>query len=325
MKFRNVLLLALTGLASIATVAKAQDTAYPNRIINIVSPFPAGGMNDVVSRIVGERLNDLWKQPVVIDNRAGANGGIGAVAVSRAPGDGYMLLMANGATHGSNPALYPKLGYDAIKDFKAVANVTSSPIVLVVSPNSPLKTVDDLIKFAKANPDKVSFGSSGVGSTGHITGESFNKAAGIKALHIPYRGDTPAVTDVMSGNITMAFITYGSIISQLEGGSVRALAKATDEKSTILPNIPTMTKLGYKDMIFATWFAIMAPAGTPDDVVSKLNTGIRDLLRDPSVVDRLAKLGAEPQIASPKETAAFVDGEIDRMGRLVKDLQISLN
>jgi tripartite-type tricarboxylate transporter receptor subunit TctC len=233
--------------------------------------------------------------------------------------------MANGATHGSNPALYPKLGYDAIKDFKAVANVTSSPIVLIVNPNSPLKSVDDLIKFAKANPDKVSYGSSGVGSTGHITGESFNKATGIKALHIPYRGDTPAATDVMSGQITMAFVTYGSIIGQLEGGSVRALAKATNEKSIILPNVPTMAKLGYKDMIFATWFAIMAPAGTPDDVVSKLNAGVRDLLSDPSVVDRLAKLGAEPQIASPQETSAFVDGEIERMGRLVKDLQISLN
>jgi tripartite-type tricarboxylate transporter receptor subunit TctC len=318
-------MLALTCLASIATAATAQDTSYPNRIVSIVSPFPAGGMNDIVSRIVGERLNELWKQPVVIDNRAGANGGIGAVAVSRAPGDGYTLLMANGATHGSNPALYPKLGYDAIKDFKAVANVTSSPIVLIVNPNSPLKSVDDLIKFAKANPDKVNYGSSGVGSTGHITGESFNKAAGIKALHIPYRGDTPAATDVMSGQITMAFVTYGSIIGQLEGGSVRALAKATNEKSIILPNVPTMAKLGYKDMIFATWFAIMAPAGTPDDVVSKLNTGVRDLLSDPSVVDRLAKLGAEPQIASPKETSAFVDGEIERMGRLVKDLQISLN
>jgi tripartite-type tricarboxylate transporter receptor subunit TctC len=318
-------MLALTCLASIATAATAQDTSYPNRIVSIVSPFPAGGMNDIVSRIVGERLNELWKQPVVIDNRAGANGGIGAVAVSRAPGDGYTLLMANGATHGSNPALYPKLGYDAIKDFKAVANVTSSPIVLIVNPNSPLKSVDDLIKFAKANPDKVNYGSSGVGSTGHITGESFNKAAGIKALHIPYRGDTPAATDVMSGQITMAFVTYGSIIGQLEGGSVRALAKATNEKSIILPNVPTMAKLGYKDMIFATWFAIMAPAGTPDDVVSKLNTGVRDLLSDPSVVDRLAKLGAEPQIASPQETSTFVDGEIERMGRLVKDLQISLN
>jgi tripartite-type tricarboxylate transporter receptor subunit TctC len=325
MKFRNVTMLALTCLASIATAATAQDTSYPNRIVSIVSPFPAGGMNDIVSRIVGERLNELWKQPVVIDNRAGANGGIGAVAVSRAPGDGYTLLMANGATHGSNPALYPKLGYDAIKDFKAVANVTSSPIVLIVNPNSPLKSVDDLIKFAKANPDKVNYGSSGVGSTGHITGESFNKAAGIKALHIPYRGDTPAATDVMSGQITMAFVTYGSIIGQLEGGSVRALAKATNEKSIILPNVPTMAKLGYKDMIFATWFAIMAPAGTPDDVVSKLNTGVRDLLSDPSVVDRLAKLGAEPQIASPQETSTFVDGEIERMGRLVKDLQISLN
>jgi tripartite-type tricarboxylate transporter receptor subunit TctC len=325
MRRQNVWWLALVCAASFGATAKAQNTNYPDHNITIVSPFPAGGMNDVVSRIVGERLNEFWKQSVIVDNRAGANGGIGAAAVARAPGDGYTLLMANGATHGSNPALYPNLGYDPIRDFKAVANVTSSPLVMIVKPDSPFKTVADLVKFAKEYPSKSTFGSSGIGSTGQLTGESFNKAAGINALHVPYRGDSPAVTDVMSGNITMAFITYGSIIGQLEGGAVRALAKATNEKSSILPNTPTMASLGYRDVVFATWFAIMAPAGTPDAVVTKLNSGVRELLSDRAVVDRLAKLGAEPQISSPEETAAFVDGEIDRLGRLVKELKLTTN
>lgn len=319
--------IAACAIIAAALPAHAQDAAanYPNRIVSLVSPYPAGGMNDVVSRIVGERLAATWKATVVVDNKAGANGNIGAAYAARSPADGYTLLMANGATHGANPALYTNLDYDAVKDFKGVSNVTSSPIVLIVNPKSPFKTVKDLVEYAKANPGKVTFGSSGVGSTGHLAGESFNKAAGISAVHVPYRGDSPAITDVMTDTITMSFITYGSVLSQLEGGAVRALAKATNEKSSILPDVPSFISLDYKDFVFATWFSIVTPAGTPDPIVNKLSSGIQEALRQKPVIDRLLVLGAEPQPSSPAEADKFIRDQIDRTGRMVKELGIAIN
>lgn len=320
---------AIAACALLVTTlqAHAQDTAanYPNRTITIVSPFPAGGMNDVVSRIIGERLNSAWKHPVVIDNKAGANGNIGAAFVARAAPDGYTLLMANGATHGANPALYPNLGYDAIKDFKAVSNVTSSPIVLIVNPKSPFKTLNDLVEYAKANPGKLTFGSSGVGGTGHLSGESLNKAAGIKTIHVPYRGDSPAITGVMTDTVTMAFVTYGSVLSQLGGGAVRALAKATDKNSIILPDVPSFDSLGYKNFVFATWFSVVVPAGTPDPIIEKLSKGIQDALHEKPVIDRLLVLGAEPQPSSPAKASEFIHNQVDHLGRLVKELGITIN
>lgn len=325
MNFRTVAAACAFFLAALPACAEDAAERYPGRAITIVSPYPAGGMNDIVSRIVAEGLNSDWKQPVVVDNRSGANGNIGAAAVAHATGDGYTLLMANGATHGANPALYANLGYDAIKDFKAVANITSSPIVLIVNPKSPFKTVEDLVRYAKENPGKVTFGSSGTGGTGHISGASFSKLTGINAVHIPYRGDTPAITDVMSGNITMAFITYGSVLSQLNAGAVRALAKATDKTSAILPDVPSLDSLGYKNFVFATWFSVVAPAGTPDPVINKLSGAIQDVLRQKTVVDRLLVLGAEPQGSGPAEAERFIHSEIERAGRLVRDLGIAIN
>lgn len=318
-------LIASAVLLTGASAAAAQTaTDFPNRTITIVSPFPAGGMNDIVSRMVAERLG-VWKQSAIVENKGGANGGIGATAVARSPADGHTLLMANGATHGSNLALYSNLGYHPITDFRAVGNVTSSPVLLVVSPKSSFNSVADVVKYAKDNPGKVTWGSSGTGSTGHLSGEILKKAAGIEATHVAYRGDTPALTDVLSGNITMALITYGSVLGLVESGDLRVLAKATDKNSTILPKVSTMEELGFKDFVFSTWFALVTPAGTPDSTVKKINDEVRTMLTEKTTVAKLATLGAEPQISTPQQADTFIKAQVDRIGTLVKELGLKVN
>lgn len=305
-----------------APSASAQGTTeFPTRTITIVSPFLPGGMNDVVSRMVAERLGKLG-QHAIVENKPGANGTVGAVAVKNAPADGHTMLMGNGATHGTNLALYPNLPYHPIEDFTAVGNVTSSPILLVVKSDSPFNSVADLIKFAKENPGKVTWGTSGTGSTGHLAGEIFKRAAVIDATHVPYRGDTPAVTDVLSGNITMGIITYGSVLGLVQSGTLRVLAKATAKGSTVLPNVPSMEDLGYKGFVFSTWFALVAPANSPKVAVKKINDELRNILRDPAVVSKLATLGAEPNISTPEETETYIKGQVERLGAIVRELNL---
>ena len=311
---------AIAAALLTALPAGAQD--YPSKTIRVISPFSAGGTNDYLSRAVARKLELAFGKPVVVENRTGANGMIGADYVAKNPGDPYLLFMGNGATHGSNSTLYPKIPYDAVRDFTPVAMVAVVPLVLIVSSALPIKSVAELLAYAKAHPGSMSFGSSGSGSTGHITGEKFRQITGIDAVHVPYKGDAPAVTDVLAGQLPLSFISITSVISHLNSGRMRILAVANAKRSPSIPDVPTFAEAGVKDMEFATWYAIMAPAGIPKDIVNKLNHEISTALDSPDMKQGFATQGAEPTKYTPEELGAFVKSQLARYARMIKELAI---
>ena len=300
----------------------AQTSDYPSKTIKVISPFSAGGTNDFLSRAIARKLETSLGKSVIVENRTGANGMIGADFVAKNPGDAYLLFMGNGATHGSNSTLYPKIPYDAVKDFTPVGMVAVVPLVLIVSSSLPIKSIPELLAYAKAHPGSMSFGSSGLGSTGHITGEKFKQLTGIDAVHVPYKGDAPAVTDVLAGQLPLAYISITSVISHLNSGRMRILAVANAKRSPSIPDVPTFAEAGVKEMEFATWYAIMAPAGIPKDVVSRLNKEISAALDSPDMKQSFATQGAEPTKYTPEELGAFVKSQLARYARMIKELAI---
>jgi tripartite-type tricarboxylate transporter receptor subunit TctC len=257
-----------------------------------------------------------------VDNRAGANGIVGADVVAKSPADGYTLLMGNGATHGVNTTLYSNLPYDAIKDFTPVAMVGSVPIVLIASVSMPFKTIPELIAYSKANPGKLSFGTSGQGGTAHIAGEKFKLATGVDAIHVPYKGDSPALTDVLAGQIPLSFISVTSVLPHLKSGRMRILAVANAKRGATIPDVPTFAEAGVKEMEFSTWFAVVAPAGTPKDVVARLNQEISKAVLSPELKEKFLTQGAEPAASTPEELDAFIKSEIAKLGKIIRHLGI---
>ncbi len=312
---------ALFGTQAVNPTA-ALGQAYPSKVTKVISPFSAGGTNDYLSRAIARKLEAALGQPFVVENRTGANGMIGADLVAKSPGDPYLLFMGNGATHGANVTLYPKITYDAIKDFTPVAMVGVVPIVLIVSSALPINSIQELTAYAKANPRALSFGSSGLGGTGHITGEKFKQVTGLDIAHVPYRGDAPAVTDVLAGQIPLAFISITSVISQMKSGRMRVLALASAKRSPSIPDVPTFAEAGVKEMEFATWYAIMAPAGIPKDALAILSAEITKAVKSPDMQQAFATQGADPTTATPDELGAFVKSEIAKYGKAIKELGI---
>lgn len=306
----------------IANPATAQGQAYPSKVTRVISCFAAGGTNDLLSRAMARKLEVALGQPFVVENRTGANGMIGADFVAKNPGDSYLLLMGNGATHGSNPTLYPTIPYDAVKDFTPVGMVGVVPIVLIVNTSLPINSISELAAYTKAHPGAMSYGSSGVGGTAHIAGEKFKRMTKLDITHAPYRGDAPAVTDVLAGQIPMAFVSITSIISQLKSGRLRVLAVANAKRSSSVPDVPTFAEAGIKEMEFSTWFALMAPAGIPKDVVTRLNTEITKAVKSPEMQQTFASQGTDPATATPEELNAFVKSELVKYGKAIKDLGI---
>jgi tripartite-type tricarboxylate transporter receptor subunit TctC len=314
---------AATLLGALAAMPVAAQTSdYPSKTIKVISPFSAGGTNDYLSRAIARKLELAFGKPVVVENRTGANGMIGADFVAKNPGDAYLLFMGNGATHGSNSTLYPKITYDAVKDFTPVGMVAVVPLVLIVSSSLPVKSIPELLAYAKAHPGSMSFGSSGLGSTGHITGEKFKQLTGVDAVHVPYKGDAPAVTDVLAGQLPLAFISITSVISHLNSGRMRILAVANAKRSPSIPDVPTFAEAGVREMEFATWYAIMAPAGIPKDIVNRLNQEISSALDSPDMKQGFATQGAEPTKFTPEELGAFVKSQLARYARMIKELGI---
>jgi tripartite-type tricarboxylate transporter receptor subunit TctC len=317
----NTLRAASAALAAITfawTAPAAAQPSYPAKAIRYVVPFPAGGPLDIVARAIGMELNKAWNQPVIIDNRPGAGGNIGADLVAKSPADGYTILMGAVSTHAINVALYSKLPYDPVKDFAPVTLITSVPNVLVLHPSVPAHTVKELIALAKARPGQLNFASGSTGSAGHLAGELFKSMAGVEMTHIPYKGAAPAVIDLIAGHVTLMFDNLSSALPNIKAARVRALAVTTLKRSPLLPQLPTISESGLRGFDVSTWFGIFAPAGTPPDIVARLNAEVARILHTPEMRERLAALGAEPIGNKPEEFAAFIKTEIPKYAQVVK-------
>ena len=312
------LLFPATALLTATAAAQTPAPAFPTKAIRFVVPFPAGGPLDISARAIGQKLTEAWGQPVVIDNRPGAGGNIGAEFVAKAVPDGYTILMGAVSTHAINPWLYAKMPYDPVRDFVPVSLVTQVPNVLIVHPSVPVKTVKELVALAKARPGQLNYASGSTGSAGHLAGELFNVMAGVKTVHIPYKGAPAAMIDLMAGQVSFMFDNLASALPNIRAGRVRALAVTTLARSPLLPALPTMSEAGLKGFDVSTWFGIFAPGDTPRAIADRLNAGIVAALKAPDVRERLAAMGAEPKPDTPEQFAAFVKAELAKYEKVVK-------
>jgi tripartite-type tricarboxylate transporter receptor subunit TctC len=312
-----VCLLASTALAMPAAQA-ADAAAFPSHPVKLVVPFPAGGPLDAVGRAIAQRLTDAWGQSVVVDNRPGAGGNIGADLVAKSPPDGYTVVMGALSTHAVNPSLYSTMPYDAVKDFAPITLVAITPNVLVVNSDLPVHSVQELIAYAKAHPGKLSFGSGSNGSAGHLAGELFKVDTGVDMVHVPYRGAAPAMQALLAGDTQLMFDNLASAMAQVKAGKLRALAVTTAKRSSLVPDLPTMTEAGLKDFDISTWFGLLAPAGTPQPIVAKWNAEVTRILDAPDMRERLALQGAEAAPTTPDAFARFIAAEVPKYARIVK-------
>jgi tripartite-type tricarboxylate transporter receptor subunit TctC len=291
---------------------------YPSKPIRFVVPYPAGGPLDTVARLLGQRVSESVKQPVIVDNKPGAGGNIGADAVAKSAPDGYTILMGAVATHAINPTLYASMPYDAARDFTPVTQVASTPNVLVVNPSVPATNVREFIAYGRANPGKLNFGSGSTGSAGHLAGELFKTMAGIDMTHVPYKGAAPAMNDLVGGQIHLMFDNLASSLAQVRAGRIRALAVTTSRRSALAPDLPTVIESGLPGFDISTWFGIFVPAGTPRDVVDRLHGEFTRALAQPDVREKMVNLGAEPVGNRPEEFAAFIRGEAEKYAQVIR-------
>jgi tripartite-type tricarboxylate transporter receptor subunit TctC len=313
----RLILYALAAL-TLALQGGALAGAFPDRPVHIVVPFPAGGSNDVIARLLGAKLSESWNQTVIIDNRAGAGGNIGAEYVARSAPDGLTLLLTAPGPLAVNQSLYAHLQFNPIEDFAPVALVASVPIVLAVNPSVKAKTVAELIALAKAAPGKLNFGSSGYGSTNHLAGELLKTLAGIDIVHVPYRGAAPAMNDLVAGQIPMMFDNMPAIRPQVQGGTIRAIAIAGTSRSPLFPDLPTMVEAGVPGFEASSWFGLVAPAKTPPVVVQALTDAVTRVLRDPDIAKKLADIGAEPGSLAGNAFGTFLHAETEKWGKVIK-------
>jgi tripartite-type tricarboxylate transporter receptor subunit TctC len=297
----------------------------PKQPVRIVVPFAAGGPTDITARLLSRKLTDMIGQPVVVDNRGGANGMIGAELVAKSKPDGLTLLMPTSSTMAINPAVYPKMPYDPVKDFAAITPVIATPVILFVTPSLPAKSVKELVAIAKARPGELVFASSGAGSNTHLALELFSDQARIKVTHVPYKGAGPAVTDVIGGQAQAMFADLPVLTPYLRSGRLRALAVAGTARTTLFPDIPAMKELGYPGVDARNWYALFAPAGTPPEIVNRYNQWVREAVAAPELRDRLIELGADIFTLSPEEFTKFLPVEIARWKSVVAKANIRLD
>jgi len=312
----SLAVLAALALLPLSFLARAQ--AFPTRPVRFVVPYPPGGPLDAVARLLALRVGPQWSQPVIVENIAGAGGNIGAAAVAKAAADGHTLLMGAVATHAINPSLYASMPYDAAKDFIAVTQVASTPNVLVVNSQVPAQSVADLVAYARAKPGGLNYGSGSTGSAGHLAGELFNSLAGVRMVHVPYKGASAAMQDLIGGRIDLMFDNLASSLSQVKAGRIRALAVTTAKRTPLAPDLPTLVESGLSGFDISTWFGIFVPAGAPKAAVDRIHADFTRALAEPEVREKLLGMGADSVGSTPEAFAAFVAAEASKYARLVK-------
>jgi tripartite-type tricarboxylate transporter receptor subunit TctC len=308
----------LAALVAYAAPAAALAQAWPSKPIRYVVPFAAGGTTDILARTISDKLSVALGQPVVVENKPGAGGGLGAAEVAKSPPDGYTIMGGTISTHAINATLYSSLPYDPVKDFVAITLIARVPNMLVINNDIPAKNVAELVKLMKANPGKWNFASSGNGTSQHLSGELFKGMAGVEMQHIPYKGSPPALSDVMGGQVSMTFDNITTAWTLAKAGRLRALAVTTTKRSAVAPDVPTLAESGLPGYEVGSWQGVFAPAGTPPDIVKRLNTEIVKIINAPDVQRKLIDLGAEPVGNSAEEFAAFVKAEGAKWADVVK-------
>lgn len=309
---------ALIIVAFVSVVTSLYAQTYPNKPIRFVVPYSAGGTSDIIARIIGQRLSERVGQQVVIDNRPGAGGNLGSDLVAKAMPEGYTILMGNVATHAINPSLYAKMPYDAVRDFSPVTLVADVPTVLVVPLSVPAKSVQQLITLAKKTPGALNFASAGTGTTQHLAGELFKTMAGINIVHIPYKGGGPALTDLIGGQVSLMFPNIPLVLPYIKSGRLRALAVASSKRSSILPDVPTVSESGLSGLEVATWFGVLGPAGILKEVVMRLHDEIVGIVGSSETKERLTGIGADIVTSSPDEFSAYIKAEIAKWAKVIK-------
>ncbi len=312
--------LLLTSAALCVAPAAAQD--YPSKPIRIIDSFPAGGNTDVLARTLGQKLHESWGQPVIVDNRPGAAGNVGAEIAAKSAPDGYTLLMGLTTTLAPSMTLYPKLPYNAVRDFAPVGLVASSQLVMLVHPSLPVKTVKDLIALARARPGELRYASSGVGGPIHLAAELFRIRAGINIVHVAYKGGAPAAIGVASGESQMGFASLAASRPLITAGKLRPIAVSTPKRANALPDVPTIAESGLPGFDITTWYGLLAPAGTPAAIIAKLNSEVARILKLPDVIDRLSTLGLEPKTSTAEHFGAILRKEIALYAKIIKDAGI---
>jgi tripartite-type tricarboxylate transporter receptor subunit TctC len=316
----RLLCLGLVLLGLVSTSVQAQN--YPNKPIRLIVPFPPGGGNDVIARLIAQKLSDRFGQQVVVDNKAGANGIVGLQALMQSPADGYTLAVAAAGPMAVNPSLYDKLPYDPTKDFSPITNLVNYPLLLVVHPSVPVKTTLDLVNLAKAKPQQLFFASPGSGNSGHLAGELFNTMAHVQTVHVPYKGQGPALADLLTGQVQMLYSSIPSVLPQVRSGQLNALAVGSAKRLPSLPDIPTIAETGVPGYEAYSWVGIVAPAKTPKAIVTRLNQEIVDILKQKDVAEKLNQQGALPVGDTPEQFAAYIKTEIDKWGAVVRAANI---
>jgi tripartite-type tricarboxylate transporter receptor subunit TctC len=315
----RVALASLVAMFAVVAGQQSAAAAYPDRPIKVVVPFPAGGGGDILARTVLGKVAEQQGWTIVIENRPGAGGNIGAVSVARSEPDGYTLAYGTNGTHAINQTLYSKPGFDAVKDFAPVGRFTQIGLVLAVHPSLPAKSVNELIAYLKANPGKVNYATAGNGTTSHLAGALFKSTTGTDLMVVPYRGGGPAMTDLLAGTVHMMIEVMPSALPQVQADRLRGLGVTTANRWPLATDIPTMTEAGVKDFVITAWDGLFAPAGTPKPVIDTLNAAVRKALSDPQLKEALLKRGAEPVPGTPEEFGQHVGSEVTRWGKLVKD------
>ena len=320
----------LTGLVSalvlssvLVTGAAAQP--YPSRVVKLIVPQTPGGATDVFARKIGQLLSEKWGQPVVIENRAGAGGVVGTDVVAKSAPDGYTLLVTYAGSQAINPSLYQKIPFDSVKDFQTIATLASTPFVLIVHPKLPAKDLAEYIALARARPDALTYASSGNGSVNHLLGEMLKAEAGIKMLHVPYRGVAPAITDVIGGQVDSAFSSVPSVLQMVQTDKVRALAISSAKRVAAAPGIPTIAESGFPGFDVNPWWGILSPAGIDAAIVRKINEDVASILRTKEMIDFLAAQGAEPLMTSPEEFLKILEADVVTWAKVVKSAGVTLN
>lgn len=325
MKLHAKFLLALATVFASATPLASLAQNYPNKPIKVIVPFTPGGAIDQVIQQVGPKLTEAWGQPLIMDHRPGANGAIGAMAAVKSPADGYTLFMCSNASFSGNAALFPNLSYDPVKDFAAITVGTVFPSLLVIHPSVPANNVQELIAYARANPGKLNYASSGSGGSAHVAAESFNMMAGTKMTHVPYKGNSVALTDLVGGQVQLMFANVGPALPFVKSGRLKSLGVTSPARFSVTPDIPTVAEAGLPGFEMVPWIGFCAPAGTPREIVLKLNAEINKALRNPEVQKAFAATGAETAPMTTEQMDTFVKNDIAKWIQVVKAANIKPN